>query len=281
MSFDPARVAPRPRRLALRRCSPRASAGGSWPPATSPTASPPDLREVAGAEITAVGARRLESATAFAEEFGGTPLGSYDELAARDDVDVVYVASPHALHHQQVRMLLESGKPVLCEKSLTLNAGQAEDIVTLAGERELFLMEAMWMACHPLIVLLRERMAAGDFGTPHQLVANLGFRVDAPSTDRLLAPELGGGVLLDMGIYPLTLAHLFLGEPEQVEVVGTLNGPAGGSGVDVDLAIAQRYAGGAVASLQSSMTGHLPAPRPSPSTRVASTSRPASTTRAR
>lgn len=114
------------------------------------------------------------------------------------------------------------------------------------------------MACHPLIVLLRERTVAGDFGTPHQLVANLGFRVDAPPTDRLLAPELGGGVLLDMGVYPLTLAHLFLGEPESVEAVGTLSGPGGDSGVDLDLSVSQRYAGGAVASLQSSMTSHLP-----------------------
>ncbi len=212
-----------------------------------------DLREVPGAQIAAVGARRLESAQDFTAEFGGTPLGSYDELAA-SDVDVVYVASPHGLHHEQVRMLLESGKPVLCEKSLTLNAAQAEDLVALAGERRLFLMEAMWMACHPLIMLLRERTAAGDFGTPHQLVANLGFRVDAPPTDRLLAPELGGGVLLDMGIYPLTLAQLFLGDPEEVRAVGTL----ASSGVDLDVSVSQRYSGGAVASLQSSMTSHLP-----------------------
>ncbi|MCW2758405.1 MAG: Gfo/Idh/MocA family oxidoreductase, partial [Nocardioidaceae bacterium] len=217
-----------------------------------------DLRLVPDATIAAVAARRQGSADAFAAEYaddGRTPTayGSYEALAADPDVDVVYVASPHSLHHEQVTMLLEAGKPVLCEKAITLNAAQTQDLVDLAAAKGLFLMEAMWMACHPLIVHVRERMAAGDFGTPHQLFANLGFRVEAAPTDRLLSPELGGGVLLDMGVYPLTLAQLFLGEPEQVRTVGTL----ADSGVDLDVAVAQHYPGGAVASLFCSMTSHL------------------------
>jgi predicted dehydrogenase len=219
-----------------------------------------DLRLVPGAEIAAVGARRQESADTFAEEYAGSGPGggrprahpSYAALAGDPDVDVIYVASPHGLHHEQVTMLLEAGKPVLCEKAITLNAAQAEDLFRLAAEKRLFLMEAMWMACHPLVRLLLERMRAGDFGTPLQLSASLGFRVDAPPTDRLLDPALGGGALLDMGVYPLTLAQLFLGDPDRTVAVGTLSD----SGVDLDLVVANGYPDGAVAALTASMTSN-------------------------
>jgi predicted dehydrogenase len=219
-----------------------------------------DLAMVPGARLEAVAARRLESAEAFARELApddGAPArahGSYQALADDPDVDVVYVASPHGLHHEQVRMLLEAGKPVLCEKAITLNAAQAEDLVALAREKDLFLMEAMWMACHPLVRHLRERTRAGDFGAPLQLVADLGWVVDKPPTDRMLAPELGGGALLDMGIYPLTLAQLFLGEPAELTAVAHL----AETGIDLNLVLAARYDDGAVAALTTSMTSNSP-----------------------
>jgi predicted dehydrogenase len=218
-----------------------------------------DLALLPDATLAAVGARRLESAEAFAGEFGTadqwpTSHGSYAALVEDPQVDVVYVASPHALHHEHVRLALEAGKPVLCEKALTLNAEQAEDLVTLAREKGLFLMEAMWMACHPLVRDLAARVRAGEFGTPRQLVADLGWVVDRPETDRLLSPELGGGALLDMGVYPLTLADLLLGEPDRLHAVADLSS----AGVDLNLVLAAHYPGGAVAALTATMTGHSP-----------------------
>ena len=205
----------------------------------------------------------LDSAEAFAAEFApddGVPArahGSYDALAADPDVDVVYVASPHGLHLDHVRMLLEAGKPVLCEKAITLDAAQAEELVALAREKDLFLMEAMWMACHPLVRHLRERARACDFGALRQLVADLGWVVRKPPTDRMFAPELGGGALLDMGIYPLTLAQLFLGEPAELTAVAHL----AETGIDLNLVLAARYDDGAVAAMTTSMTANSPAHR--------------------
>lgn len=211
-----------------------------------------DLTLLPDAEIAAVGARSQASADAFAADYD-VPRAhpSYEALAADPDVDVVYVASPHGLHHDHVRMLLEAGKPVLCEKAITLNAGQAEELFALAEEKGLFLMEAMWMACHPLVRHLRERIAAGEFGSPRQLVADLGFVVDAPASDRKLAPELGGGALLDVGIYPLTLAQLFLGSPRSQQAVAAVNE----QGIDLDVAIVAEHADGAIAVSTGSFTG--------------------------
>ena len=165
-------------------------------------------------------------------------------------MDVVYVATPHALHLEHARLALTAGKHVLCEKPLTLNTAEAEEMVALARHHDRFLMEAMWMACHPVIRAVREQLAAGRFGTPRVLHADLGFVVDRPPEDRMVNPELGGGALLDMGVYPLTLAHLLLGPAEQLRATAGLS-PAG---IDLDVAIAGRYAGGAVAALTASMT---------------------------
>ncbi len=184
-----------------------------------------DLALVPSARLVAVGARRLESAEAFvAEHAPGTRAhASYADLVADPDVEVVYVASPHALHLEHARMAIEAGKHVMCEKPLTLNARDAEEMVRLAREHDVFLMEAMWSACHPVVRELRERLHAGDFGTPRQLRAELGFVVSAGPDDRLLDPALGASALLDMGIYPLTFAHLMLGAPEQVTATASLS----------------------------------------------------------
>ena len=201
-------------------------------------------------------ARRLESAREFAADFGaGTAYGSYRELVEDPDVDVVYVASPHGLHREHALMALEAGKPVLCEKAMTLNARHAAELVAVAREKQLFLMEAMWMRCNPTIRRIQQVLATGQIGSVTQVRADLGFRVTAPPTDRLLDPALGGGALLDMGVYPLTFAHLFLGEPSQVAAAATLSD----LGVDLNLALALAYDSGAVASLTASMTG--PSPR--------------------
>lgn len=216
-----------------------------------------NLRQTPGARIAAVGSRSLTGAQAFVDEYAERDTrahSSYAEMVADPDVDVVYIASPHSMHLEHARLAFDAGKPVLCEKALTLNTRDSEEMIRLAGERGLFLMEAMWMACNPHILALLAGLREGRFGTPLQVHADLGFIVDRPPTDRVLDPALGGGALLDMGIYPLTFAHLVLGEPEQLVAVAGLSD----QGVDRDLAIAGRYAGGAVAALTASMSSMSP-----------------------
>jgi predicted dehydrogenase len=213
-----------------------------------------DLQLVPQARLAAVGSRSLESARTFADSFGGTPYGSYAELLADDAVDVVYVASPHALHDEQVRACLAAGKHVLCEKPLTLDARTSEALLAEARDRGLFLMEAMWMACHPLVRALVAAVRDGEHGEVRQVVADLGFVVDTVSSDRLLDPAMGAGALLDMGIYPLTLAQLLLGDPVEQTAVAHLSA----TGIDLDIAIAARYPSGALAALTSTMTARSP-----------------------
>jgi predicted dehydrogenase len=216
-----------------------------------------NLRQTPGARIAAVGSRSHAGAQAFVDEYaeeGTRAHASYAEMVADPDVDVVYIASPHSMHLDHARLAFDAGKPVLCEKALALNTREAEEMIRLATERGLFLMEAMWMACNPVIKAMLSGLREGKFGVPRQVHADLGFVVDRPPTDRVLDPALGGGALLDMGIYPLTFAHLVLGEPEQLVAVAGLSD----QGVDRDLAIAGRYAGGAVAALTASMSSKSP-----------------------
>jgi predicted dehydrogenase len=210
-----------------------------------------DLRLVPGAELHAVGSRSHERAAAFAEELGfASAYGSYEELLADESVDAVYVASPHALHVAHVSAALEAGKHVLCEKPITLRAPDAELLFELALGHRLLLMEAMWTACHPVVLAVQQGLRDDAFGTPRHLHAELGFVVDAPADDRLNDVDLGAGALLDMGIYPLTFAHLLLGEAEELTATAVLSD----SGVDLGIAIAGRYPGGAVATMHASLT---------------------------
>ncbi len=210
-----------------------------------------DLADVPGSRLAAVGSRRPESARAFAEQYGAPAAhGSYEALVADPDVEVVYIATPHAFHLENARLAFEAGKHVLCEKPLTLNAAEAEEMVALARQHDRFLMEAMWTACHPVVRRLGADLRAGRFGTPRHLHAELGFRVEAPPGDRMLDPGLGAGALLDMGIYPLTLAHLLLGEAESLHGVAALSE----AGIDLDVAVTGRYPGGALATMGASMT---------------------------
>jgi predicted dehydrogenase len=219
------------------------------------TAFVQDLALLEECEVAAVGARRQESADAFASEHGiGTAHGDYRALVEDPDVDVVYVATPHALHREHVELAFEAGKPVLCEKAITLNAGDAEHLVTLAREKNLFLMEAMWMRCNPLVRRLQQMLATGALGEVRQVRADLGFVVDKPPTDRLLDPALGGGALLDMGIYPLTFASLFLGEPSAIAATAAVSE----AGADLNLALSLGYPSGAVASVTTTMTAWSP-----------------------
>lgn len=209
-----------------------------------------DLALVDDARLVAAGSRSLESARRFTDEHGGRPYGSYAELVADPEVEVVYVASPHAFHLEHVTLALEAGKHVLCEKPLTMTVEQAEEMVALARRHDRFLMEAMWTACHPVVRAVVDGLREGRFGRPRHLHAELGFRVDAEPDDRMLDPALGASALLDMGIYPLTLAHLLLGEAVELRATADLDP----RGVDLDVAVAGRYPDGALATLTASMT---------------------------
>jgi len=214
-----------------------------------------NLREVPDAAIVAVGSRRSEAAAAFASEYGGRPHASYDALVGDPDVDVVYVASPHALHLEHARLALEAGKHVLCEKPLAMTVVEAEQMIGLARQHDRFLMEAMWTACHPVIRAVVDGLASGRFGTARQVHADLGFVVpERPPGDRLVDPALGAGALLDMGIYPLTVADLVLGPAEELRATADV----GPEGYDLDVAIVGRHAGGAVSALTASMTSASP-----------------------
>jgi predicted dehydrogenase len=211
-----------------------------------------DLATVPGAELVATGSRRIEAAEAFAGEFGGRAHASYEDLVADPGVEVVYVATPHSMHLEHATLAFQAGKPVLCEKPLTLNARDAATLFERAGD--LFCMEAMWTACHPVIREVVDRVGSGTYGEPRQVHADLGFLVDADPDSRLLDPALGAGALLDMGIYPLTLADLVLGPIEGATATATLSD----RGADLDVAIATRHRAGAVGALTASMTSWSP-----------------------
>lgn len=204
-----------------------------------------DLNLVDGAELAAVASRTGASARTFAAEHGAErAYGSYPELLADPGVDIVYVATPHGRHAEDVMACLEAGKSVLCEKPITLNAGQARSLVGEARRRGLFLAEAMWMRCHPNIRRIRELVRAGACGTVRQVRADLGI-VAAPDLPRMWDPALGASALLDIGVYPLTFASLLLGEPEDVRAVAALSG----RGIDVNGGATLSYADGSIASV--------------------------------
>jgi len=206
-----------------------------------------DLALMDDMEIAAVGSRTRESADKFGEEYGiPARYGSYEELAADENVDVVYVATPHPMHHDNTIMCLENGKPVLCEKPMALCEADAADMVRVAKDKGLFLMQGMWTYFFPVIVEAQKRIASGQIGEVRMLEADFGFRMDWDPGHRVFNKELGGGALLDVGIYPVALANLFLGgEPEKVGAVAHI----GESGVDEQAAMCLRFDGGRLASL--------------------------------
>jgi predicted dehydrogenase len=214
-----------------------------------------DLALVSGAVLAAVGSRSLSGAQAFVDEhgFGDSPAtahGSYADLAADPVVDVVYVATPHSRHFDDVMTCLEAGKAVLCEKPLTLDAQTAAELVLAARERDLFLAEAMWMRTNPSVRKAVAMAHEGQLGAVRQVRADLGFVLDTDPDGRLWDPDLGASALLDLGIYPLTFATLVLGNPSGVSAAAVLSD----RGVDVNGGAALTYDSGAVATISWSQT---------------------------
>ncbi len=214
-----------------------------------------DLRRAPGAELAAVGSRTAEAAEAFGRRFRVPHRhASYGALVKDPSVDVVYVATPHSLHAANSRMALEAGKPVLCEKPLTINAREALGLIELARSRRLFLMEAMWTRYLPAIVHLRELLAEGVLGEVRMLAADFGLRFEFDRHGRLFSPELGGGALLDLGVYPISLASMVLGQTEAIVSLAKL----GETGVDEQAGIILRYTQERLACLYTSMRAATP-----------------------
>jgi predicted dehydrogenase len=210
-----------------------------------------DLEHTDSGEVVAVGSRRLETA----EKFGiGRAHGSYEALVSDPEVDAVYVATPHPFHHANARLALEAGKPVLVEKAFTLNAAEARDLVALARERRLFAMEAMWMRFLPHIDELRRILASGELGEVVTVLADHGQWFAHDPAFRLFAPELGGGALLDLGVYPVSLASMVLGTPERIV---TLSTPAF-TGVDGQTSILLGYPSGAQSVINCTLSAASP-----------------------
>jgi predicted dehydrogenase len=211
-----------------------------------------DLALVEGAEPAAVGSRSRESAEAFAERFGFVRAhGSYEALAADDEVDVVYVATPHAMHFDAALACVEAGKGVLVEKPVTLDLPQAGRLVAAAREREVFLMEAMWMRMNPAIRKIAELVDDGAIGWISAVHADFGLHGPFPPEHRLRDPKLGGGALLDLGVYPINLVHLILGAPIEVRSWAHLTP----EGVDENTGVLMGYQNGAIAALTCSING--------------------------
>jgi len=181
--------------------------------------------------------------------------GSWAELAGDPEVDVVYVATPHIAHQTAAGLCIAAGKAVLCEKPLTINAGEAERLVWQAQHRGVFLMEAMWMRTNPAIRRVAELVADGRIGEVRAVRADFGLAGPFEPSHRLRKPELGGGALLDLGVYPVSLAHLLLGVPTSVAASARLTP----EGVDAGAGMLLGYDSGAVALLSCSIDAATPA----------------------
>ncbi|MFD7224124.1 Gfo/Idh/MocA family protein [Streptomyces sp. NPDC059892] len=214
-----------------------------------------DVQELPDAEVVAVASRTDAAAKEFAGRFGiPRAYGDWAGLLADEEVDVVYVATPHSAHRSAAGLALAAGKPVLCEKAFTLNAREAGELVSLARERGLFLMEAMWMYCNPVILRLAELVRDGAIGRIRTVQADFGLQGPFDAGHRLRDPALGGGAVLDLGVYPVSFAQLLLGEPDRVQADALLSP----EGVDLNTGMLLGWDSGATALLTCSVTAGTP-----------------------
>lgn len=199
---------------------------------------------LAGHTVSAVGSRSQASADRFAAQFGIPHAhASYEELAADPEVDVIYIATPHPMHAANAKVALTAGKHVLIEKPFTINATQAQEVVALAEVKGLVALEAMWTRFLPHMVNIRKIVASGALGEIRSIIADHTQDLPDDPQHRLNALELGGGALLDLGVYPISLAWDILGEPQSIQATATFKS----TGADAQVATLFKYASGAMA----------------------------------
>ena len=226
-----------------------------------------DINLIEDAELVAVGSRSLERAQGFAGEFGaGYASGSYEGTFDGPRVDAVYIATPHVQHKELTLLCLAKGIPVLCEKPLGLNLGEVEEMVAASRSAGVYLMEALWTRFLPSTLKLKELIDSGVIGEVQSIRSDFGFRAGdldtavlrpnlapaaSPPRNRILNPELGGGALLDIGIYPQFLSQFLLGEPEDITAVARLSA----QGVDLDTSVTCVHASGKLSHNYSTVLG--------------------------
>lgn len=212
------------------------------------------LAHVEDAQLYAVGARDKGKAEEFSRQFNVPHCyGSFEELLAEPDINVVYIATPHHVHRDHCVMALEAGKSVLCEKPFTINAAQAQEVIELARKKKLFCMEAMWMRFLPAMREVSNLLENDAIGRPGLLRADFGVPFEFNPSGRVFDLELAGGALLDLGVYTVSLAYELFGKP--VEIIATAN--IGESGVDETSTVVLKHAGGQISTLRSSIRYEL------------------------
>ena len=209
--------------------------------------------QLTGRPVTAVGSRSLDKAKAYAAEFGiAHAHGSYEALVADPEIDAIYIATPHPMHADNAKLALNAGKHVLIEKPFTINAREAQEIMTLAASRDLVALEAMWTRFLPHMIRIREIIAAGALGEVRSVVAEHTQDLPDDPAHRLNAMDLGGGALLDLGIYPISFVWDILGEPELIHAEARFRE----TGADAQIATIFRHKNGAMSTtLSASDTG--------------------------
>ncbi len=208
-----------------------------------------DFEHVPDAEVTAIGSRSSARAAEFAAQHGVIGAVTYDELLSAD-VDVVYIATPHPQHHALAMAGLGAGKAVVVEKAFTSSLADTREVVELARARGIFAMEAMWTRFQPAVVEAKRLAYSGEIGDVIAVQADLGAYRGYDPASRLFAPELGGGAVLDLGVYVVSIAQHFLGRPDGV----VANGIRYPNGVDASALIHLSYADGRAASLACALT---------------------------
>jgi predicted dehydrogenase len=213
-----------------------------------------DLRLSEHGELAAIGSRSRQRAKAFADRTSAPRLyTNHADLLSAPDIDAVYIAVPHSAHRDVALAAIESGKAVLVEKPFTLNRAQAEELVTAARARGVFLMEAMWTRFLPHMARIRSLLADGRLGDVRLLTAEHGVWFEHNPAHRMFDPHLGGGALLDLGVYPVSFASMVLGDPSSVTAVSQF----GDTGVDAQTAVVLRYEQGRQAVATNTMEAWL------------------------
>ena len=213
-----------------------------------------DLNFIPGHTVAAVGSRSLANAQKFSANFGGTAYGSYEELVADPSIDAIYIATPHPAHHDNVILALNAGKPVLCEKPFSVNAREAQSMIDAAARNGVALMEAMWARFLPHYAKVREIVESGVLGPILSIQADHGQRLADQGIQRLIEPALAGGALLDLGIYPVSFAHMILGNPAHINSHAVMTD----KGVDAQTSMIFTYESGAQAVLTTTMIEQTP-----------------------
>lgn len=207
------------------------------------------LNGMEGADAYAVASRNLQKAQRFAEdEHVEKAYGSYEEMLADENVDLVYIATPHSHHLEHAKLSISYGKPVLCEKAFTANAKQAKELFDYAKEKHVFITEAIWTRYMPSRRIITDILESGELGELQMLSANLGYELSG--VERLIKPELAGGALLDVGVYPINFASMFFGN--DIEKI-TSTCVKIDSGMDAEDAMIFSYKDGRIATLHAGM----------------------------